>query len=238
MKSLYIRAVEVVQQLTVKYCDVVISPSVYSSSLFKTYYRGFKGKNLVAPLLIPDYKAQGNLKKEFFSIIGTAHKATGHDKFVELVNYVAEKGYDFRFAVISSSNLKPFIGALSEKGKKLIEIKNNSIVSDQEINDIALRSYAVFRLDTEVTQSGVIPVSYMNNAPIIARDIPGLSQHVDHKVNGFIVPFDCSPETLVEAMAYVRENIEMLSRNARCSYEEVWAAWNFDKYYQWLIDLL
>jgi len=77
----------------------------------------------------------------------------------------------------------------------------------------------------------------MNETPIIARDIPGLRQHVNHKENGYIVPFDCKPEILVEAMNSVRESFPDLSKNARRSYEEVWSEKNFDKYYAWLIKM-
>jgi glycosyltransferase involved in cell wall biosynthesis len=236
-KSLYITVAEFIQGLTIRYMDYVISPSEYSSNLFKQRYPDFKGENYIAPLLVPD-RRKDEAKRQYFSIVGTAHQATGHDTFIELVNYAAEKNLSYEFALISSSNIDMFLSKLSEKAKKILKVINNKIIPDSEINKVIRESYAVFRLDREVTQSGVVPVSYMNETPVISREIPGLTQHVWHEKTGYIVPFKCSPEDLVKAMNHVRNNFTKLSGNARKSYEDIWAEGNWDKYYKWLVDLL
>ncbi|HOG10875.1 MAG TPA: glycosyltransferase [Smithella sp.] len=238
VKSFYIRIVDLVQSKTVKCCDYIISPSDYSAKLFNQRYPKFKGINIVAPLLVPDGEHQNRNKRIYFSIVGTAHQATGHDTFVRLINYVAEKDFPFKFAIISSSNIDSFLNVISEKGKRLLTVINKSIITDQEINNIISQSLAVFRFDKEVTQSGVVPVCYMNATPVIARDIPGLRQHVEHKGNGYLVPYACTPSEIIEAMAFVSANISVLKTNARRSYETIWASDNFDKYYDWLIQSL
>lgn len=237
-KSAYIRMAESVQSFTIRYMDYIISPSEYSSTLFRQRYPKFKGRNYIAPLLVPDTKKKGNKNRRFCSIVGGAHPATGHDTFIELVNYASKKGMDYEFALISSSNIEKFTASLNEKAKERVKIINKNIIKDSEIDEVIRESYAVFRLDREVTQSGVVPVSYMNETPVIARNIPGLTQHVWHEKTGYIVPFDCSSENLVKAMDYVRDNFAELSRNARKSYEDIWAEWNWDKYYSWLINFL
>ena len=78
----------------------------------------------------------------------------------------------------------------------------------------------------------------MNKTPIIARDIQGLTQNVNHTKTGYIIPFECLPADAVRAMEYVRTNFTELSNNARRAYEEVWAEWQFDKHYGWLLELL
>jgi len=238
LKGIYISLVEFIQGLTVGYMDYVISPSGYSSLLFKKKYPNYKGQNIIAPLLIPDQKISLSISRKFFSMVGGAHKATGHDTFIELVNYAGEKGLDFEFALISSSNVSPFTKKLTEGGKKRLKVINKNSITDSEINEVIRQSWAVFRLDREVTQSGVLPVAYMNETPVIARDIQGLTQHVRHGENGYIVPFDCKPEILVEAMNCVMENFPDFSKNSRRSYEEVWSEKNWDKYYGWLIKIL
>lgn len=237
-KSLYMNIVEFIQGLTVKYMDYIISPSEYSSYLFKKKYPEFKEKNYVAPLLIPDQKLDTNKERKYFSIVGGAHSATGHDTFIELINYVAKKNLNYKFFIISSSKISHFLKKLDNKARKFLKVMNKNLIKDSEINEVISQSYAVFRLDREVTQSGVIPVAYMNKTPVIVRDIPGLRQHVKHKQTGYIVPFDCTPEDLMIAMDFVKKNFNELSRNARKYYEEVWAEWNFKKYYGWLVELL
>ncbi|RLG69067.1 MAG: hypothetical protein DRO11_08275 [Methanobacteriota archaeon] len=237
-KGLYIRLVEHVQALTVKYMDVVISPSEYSATLFKKRFPNFKDKHYIAPLLIPDQKVNPDKKRRYFSIIGGAHSATGHDTFVELVNYSAEKNLDYRFCLISSSKIDEFLKKLTKRGRKILELINKPIIKDSEIYDVVGRSLAVFRLDKEVTQSGVIPVCYMNATPVIARDIPGLRQHVWHGETGYLIPANSSLQDVIHAMEYVKAHFDELSQKARKAYEDIWAEWNFDKYYGWLMQLL
>lgn len=237
-KSIYIKLVEVIQKLTVRYMDYVISPSEYSAHLYKKYYPEFNGKNYIAPLLIPDKWVNEKTERRVFSIIGGAHSATGHDTFIEIVNYAAEKDLDYEFVLISSSNIAKYIEKLTENGRQKVKIVNKGSITDSEIDEVIRASYAVFRLDKEVTQSGVLPVAYMNKTPIIARDIQGLTQHVDHMKNGYVIPFECLPVDAVKAMEYVRTNFTELSNNARRAYGEVWAEWQFDKHYCWLLELL
>jgi glycosyltransferase involved in cell wall biosynthesis len=238
IKGAYFRLVEFIQGLTIKYMDYVISPSEYSSELFKKKYYWFKGENYIAPLLVPDMKIEKNLERKFFSIVGGAHPATGHYTFVELVNYVAEKGLDYRFALITSSDISKYLKMLTPKAKGILNVINKRLILDSEINEVVRQSYAVFRLDREVTQSGVVPVCYMNETPVIGRDIPGLVQHVKHGYTGYVVPANCSPEDIVDTMEFVKKNFCELFANARKSYEETWAEWNFEKYYCWLLELL
>ena len=237
-KSVYINIVEKIQEMTVKYTDHIISPSEYSQELFKIRYPKFNGKMHLAPLLISDRINTENINREFFSIVGNVNNATGHDTFLKLINYVARKGLNYKFVLISSSNISKFLKNLSIEGRKILKIVNKKIITDSEINQVITKSYAVFRLEKELTQSGVIPVAYMNKTPVIVRNIRGLRQHTNHKYNGYIVPFNCSMENIVEAMNFVKKNFTELSKNARKSYEETWDDRNFDKYYRWLIDLL
>jgi hypothetical protein len=184
--------------------------------------------------LVPDQSNQPEKSRELFSIVGGYHNGTGHDTFIDLVNYAASQKLNYKFALISSSNIASLVTRLSPEAQNYLEIINKKLIDDSEINSLISRSYAVFRLDREVTQSGVIPVAYMNRTPIIGRDIPGLAQHVTHGHNGYITPLDCSPAQLIQAMDLVKVNFAALSSQARQSYEENWSDANFDKYYHWL----
>jgi glycosyltransferase involved in cell wall biosynthesis len=236
LKGTYITMVEFIQGLTVRYMDHIIFPSGYSAQLFRKRYPNFEGQTHVAPLLVPDQRVTAENERTFFSIVGGAHKATGHDTFIELVNYVASEGLDYRFAIISSSNITKYLEKLTPSGRKILKVINKKIINDSDINEVIRESYAVFRLDREVTQSGVIPVSFMNATPVIVREIPGLTQHVRHKEDGYVVSSDNRPEDLVKAMRFIMKKFSHLSEMARKSYEETWAEWNWDKYYSWSME--
>lgn len=235
VKIISILLAELIQKLTAKYVDYVISPSEYSYELFNKNYKFYRKNRFIAPLLIPDQIDQNHVSKKYFSIVGGVHKATGHDDFIELVNYVGKKGINYNFLLITSSNVLKYEKRLTREGKNKLTIINKKIIDDHEINNVIRESYAVFRFDKEVTQSGVIPVSFMNGTPVIAREIQGLKQHIIHGYNGYLVPFHFSPEDIINAMSLVINNYDKLSINARNSYEKIWAENNFENYYGRLI---
>lgn len=237
-KSIYIMLIEFIQGMVVKHMDYVILPSQQAFSLFKMKYSDFKGEGFISPLCIPDCYKKQQEKRKYFSMVGNANLATGHDAFIELVNYIGKKEFEYEFCLISSSDISRFLKKLTKEGRKKLKIINKQIIKDSEINKVIQESYAVFRLDKEVTQSGVIPVSYMNATPIIARNIAGLRQHVQHKNNGYLIPNNSTTEDFMDAMSFVKDNFSQLSKNARQSYEDMWSECNFEKYYSWLLYLL
>ncbi|MGQ9847422.1 MAG: hypothetical protein ACUVQP_07990 [Bacteroidales bacterium] len=238
VRATYLRVVEVIQTLTIKYMHYIILPSENSLLLFKKRYPQFKGSIFIAPLLISDSFQDNKETRKYYSMIGNVNNATGHDTFIELANFIGKNKLDFKLFLLTSSNISQILKRLTHEGRRVVEILNRQIINDSEINDIVRQSIAVFRLDKEVAQSGVIPVCYMNKTPVIVRDLFGLTQHVWHSETGFIVPYNCKPENIVDAMIYVRENFATLSENARKKYEEIWADWNWGKYYVPLIQKL
>ena len=76
----------------------------------------------------------------------------------------------------------------------------------------------------------------MNGSTVIARDIPGLRQHLRHKENGYLLPHDFNNEDVWEATEFVKIHHAELSSLARRDFEEIWAEDNFEKYYRWLLN--
>jgi glycosyltransferase involved in cell wall biosynthesis len=237
-KAVYITLAEFVQRCTLEFIDYVILPSEYSLDLFRIHYPDYKGMVRVAPLIMPNKRVFKYNRRRFFSLVGTANQATGHDTFVELINYVAARGLDYEFAIISSSDISKYYEKLSERARNIVKLVIRNIITASEINELIRESYAVFRLNKEAAQSAVIPDSFMNETPVIVRDIPGLRQHVNHKYDGYIVSSDCKSEELCMAMDFIKDNFLELSRNARNSYEKTWSECNWDRYYGWLTEIL
>jgi glycosyltransferase involved in cell wall biosynthesis len=236
--ALKVKTVELVQRLTAMQADHIVFPSEYSLRLFGSRYAGFSGTTHVAPLLVPDQSDGVVRPRMHFSMVGRMHRATGHDTFLDLVNYAAERGLAHRFALICAGDLSKYLAKLTPQGRKLLTVISKPMIDDTEIDTVIGSSHAVFRLAKEVTQSGVVPVAFMNHTPVIARDIPGLRQHVRHQHDGYLVPADCSPVHLLEAMEYVQAHFARLSENARQSYEGTWSEANWDRHYGWLMQLL
>lgn len=238
-KSAYIYVFELVQSISLNYADHVILPSELACRLFVSRYPGYSGSVHYAPLLISDKQVPKSQKeRRFFTYAGNVHKATGFDAFIELVNHSASLNADFEFLAITSSQIGGYLHSLSPEGQRALTLINKEIITDQEIHEAMSMSFAILRLDREITQSAVVPESFMNGTPVIVRDLPGFTQHVKHIYNGYVVADPCSPAEIMEGMTFVKQYFDELSRHARKSYEEIWAEHNWPRYYQWLLDIL
>ena len=91
-------------------------------------------------------------------------------------------------------------------------------------------------LQPHITQSGVLPVCFMNGTPLIARDIEGFSQFVDHESNGMLVSAGLDHGQIFESIRYIDSNIESMSKKCRESYQQVFSIEQFEGYYEWLIE--
>jgi glycosyltransferase involved in cell wall biosynthesis len=238
-KGMYIRVFELLQSISLNYADHVILPSELACELFVSRYRGYSGSVHYAPILVPDKRNSGISKeRKFFTYAGGVHRATGFDTFIDLVNHSASLKAGFEFLAITSSNIDGYLRGLSPEGRGVLTLINKRTITDQEIDEAISASFSVLRLDREITQSGVVPVCFMNATPVIVRDLPGFTQHVKHAHDGYVVTDPCSPAEIMKGMMFVKQHFDELSRHARKSYEEIWAEHNWARYYQWLIDIL
>ena len=238
-KGAYIHIFELLQSVSLSYADHAILPSDLACKLFPSRCPGYSGSIHYAPILVSDKRNLRSPKeRQFFTYTGGVHKATGFDIFIDLVNHSVSLNADFEFLTITSSKISGYLHNLSPEGRRVLTLINKEIITDQEIDEAISTSLAIFRLDREITQSGVIPVSFMNGTPVIVRNLPGFTQHVRHAYNGHVVTDPCSPAEIIEGMIFVKQHFHELSRNARKSYEEIWAEHNWPRYYQWLIDIL
>ncbi len=238
-KGIYIRAFESLQSISFKYAEHVIFPSDLACKLFAKRYSDYNGHIHYAPLLVPNkLNPISPSKRRFFTYAGAVHRATGFDTFIDLVNHSASLNAGFEFLAITSSNIDGYLRGLSPEGRGVLTLINKKTITDQEIDEAISTSFSVLRLDREITQSGVIPVCFMNATPVIARDLPGFTQHVKHAYNGYVVADPCSPAEIMKGMIFVKQHFDELSRHARESYEEIWAEHNWPRYYQWMINSL
>jgi len=214
----------------------VIVPSPYAYDLFNRKYPGFTGDVHIAPILLPDRQPPTNHQRRYISVVGTINQGRNLDTFIEFINYAAPRSNDIRFQIVTRSQITAELRRISPIGRQLLSIINKPHISDEEIAKSLDMSYALFLPHTQVTQSGNVPVAFRCGTPIIARNLPGLAQHIRHKENGYLVPYEATPQDLWEAICYVRNNLAHLSHNARASFERTFSEHNWSRYYAWLVD--
>lgn len=238
MGRLFFNIVELIQKLTIGYTTDVILPSPNAMQLFEIFFPGYKGRCHYAPILIPDTFGARSGKRKYFSMVGRFNFSKKLDSFIEAANYAARKNIDLEFQIVTSSNIDHSLDLLTPQARSKMHIINKKNISDQDISNALGESFAVLCLHKMVTQSGVVPVAFMNSTPVIALAEPGFTQFITHEKNGWIVPEDFSTKDILKAMHTIKDNFAEFSTSARQSYLDIFSQTNWSKHYNWVIDKL
>jgi len=232
---------EKISKFCLKYVTDLIFPSPYSKELYlKKYNKKYPSiKFHIAPLLLPTIENKScNTQPTYLSLVGTINKDRSADEFFSFISYCSEHNLtEYSFCIITKSNISKYLSPLSENEKSLLTVINKDKISDCEIEQVLTNSIATFLSHKSITQSGNVPVAFRSGTPIIARNLLGFSQHIFHKLNGYLVNEIITNEELLEAITYINANHEKLSNNAKESFESIFSEHNFSKYYSWLLDL-
>ena len=89
---------------------------------------------------------------------------------------------------------------------------NNDWISDQARDEMFAASSIVVLPYIEASQSGVIPIAYSYEKPVIATRIGGLPDMVDHQKTGLLVPprnADALADAIIELLRFPETRAEM-----------------------------
>ena len=226
---------ESIQSKVIKQCKHVFLPSIIAMERYNSRFGHKDVYKHNVRLVLPDTENKKKNRK-YVSIIGNVNSATGHDLFLDTARHAEKIGFDIPFSIVTSSTKyrKKWSSKIGDNVKCFFEKQ----LSDQKIDKVVSKSIATMKLDREITQSGVVPVSFRKGTPLIARNIPGLVQHVDHKENGFILSENPDKEEIISSIKYVDENRKRLSSNARKKFVEKWSPKAYPEYYDNFIRLV
>lgn len=228
--------VELLQAVALRLATVVIVPSDYAKQLFLAKYSS-PSEIHVAPLMIPDIPAPSSgPSRRFVSLIGNLNRDRGLEEFLALIEHAVERKSSWEFQLVTRSAVSRQISSLSPEARTKLTVLNKPHISDDEIAACLSRSFALLLPHKSVTQSGNVPVAFRSGTPIVARDLPGLRQHISHKENGFLLCPRHTTEDLYQAVEYVRLHYVRMSRSALLAYRETFAEDNWPTWYGWLQD--
>jgi glycosyltransferase involved in cell wall biosynthesis len=178
----------------------------------------------ICPLLL-DIDSEVEKNKNRFLFIGRIHKAKSFDSVLNIL----KSNDEIIIEVITTSDISHYLsnGFKDYVDQKRLIVESNQNISEEVIQGAIKKATAVFKLDTLMTQSGVVPLCFSLSTPVIARDIIGFSQDISHMKNGFLVN-ESTPEQINEAINWVNQNLEVASKNARAEYERKFSinTWN------------
>lgn len=175
-------------------------------------------KHYYAPLALKDYGKSNAVPPDNtirFLFFGYILKYKRVDLLINSFQEVYEKGYTNIELVIAGScddwsTYKSLIRH-SDAIRTRIEI-----IPNEDIPDLVSSCHYVVLPYQDGTQSGVIPVAYQYNKPVIATDIEAFRQFIVGGVTGYIFRVN-SPESLTSSLEYAivnhDSNYESLTRN-------------------------
>lgn len=137
---------------------------------------------------------------------GIIRNYKGIEYLIEAGKIVAEKLPDVK--IIIAGRGEPYFGIDTIKDDKHFEFINKPL-SNYEIVEYVKKTNIVVCPYISASQSGVPMVSYLFNKPIIASDVGGLSEVIDHKKTGLLVP-PRDAEALAEAITEMLTNVQLL----------------------------
>jgi len=237
---LYYYLAEFFQSISLKDATDIIFPSASAKEVYLLRYKDPSTVKLhTAPLLLRKYKDKRRkyIQRKYISFIGTINKSRGLSEFLSLVQYVYNLNrYDIRFKIVTRNPINRALRKLSTNELSLLDVVNRTNITDEEIADTVLGSLAIFLSHKQVTQSGSVPVAFKYGTPIIARNLPGFSQHIGHKVEGYLLPYDFSVKEFYDAVIYIKNHFENISLSCEEKFYKLFCEDNWDKYYDWLIN--
>ena len=197
--------------------EQIVVPSIHAKEKAIKYKLKHKKSNIeVCPLML-DITKQDQKPKNSFLFIGRLHGAKAFDPVLNTLKHDP----DFKLSVLTTSAIPKSVFKEYEKEirAKRLNIISKANLSEEEIQTAISSSLAVFKLDTLMTQSGVVALSFALSTPVIARNILGFSQDVDHMKNGFLIDNDAH-QSLIEAIQWTFKNSLQASQTARKTYED------------------
>lgn len=235
--NLFFRIVDYCQKKAVLMTTDIILPSPFAIERFKEYFPDYSQRTHYAPILLSDNRVEYNQKRKYFTMIGRFNFSKRLDKFIELINYSAGK-QNYEFQIVTASNIDSYISEISPQARKKVHIVKHDRITDKQISIALSQSIAVFCIHSNVTQSGVVPIAFMNSTPVIAHANRGFTQFLTHKENGWIISEDLTTTNMIKAVQAVKNNFAKLSANARQSYIDIFSENNWSKHYSWISDRL
>lgn len=146
----------------------------------------------------------------YFLFFGGVSKYKGIDYLLEAMKRVHTQYPNMRL-IVAGKGEYPF--DISEYQKlDYIEFRNR-FIPDDELAELIQGAYCAVCPYKDATQSGVVMSAFAFNKPIIATNVGGLPEQVEHDKYGLIVP-PCDVDALANAMIHLLSHPEKLQEYA------------------------
>lgn len=239
LRDIYFWAATTFQRLLFLAADkIIVSSEIAKNAAYGNFRNGHK-KILVVPLLFDDYGDKNIWARDKITFIGSLSKHRGVNVFLEFAKYCSENGFKYKFQLLTKDKAD-FVDEYSKTNcLSNFFIRSGDDISDREISQALKQSIACFVLHTQVMQSGVLPVCFMNGALPVVRRCQGMTEVIISSELGCFLSEDRDMfSQLVSQIEQDQSTIDRHERIRREHFENVYYYKNWGRYYGWLVSLL
>jgi glycosyltransferase involved in cell wall biosynthesis len=230
--KLYFFLAELIQRLPIALSTHIVLMSPSGEEIFRSNFRKYSGEIVGSNLMVPDLlQEEIPIKhRKFYTVVGRFNNIKRIDYFLDFIAWSVKHGNNHNFLIVTSSDISKQIESLPNDVSEVIKIINPDKLSDEVICDALLSSKATMLLQPVITQSGVLPFSFMCGTPVIALNNNGFSQYINNKQNSFLVENPANFEEIQSRISLLESNFEDISINARKTYLSNFHPKNAKKY--------
>ena len=240
-KFIYFYIVEIVQNFSVNFSEIIITMSPNGAELFKNKFPKYKGLHIESNLLInsPEVNIEKKIPRSYFSYIGTVNKGKGIYEFIDLVNYSLKMNDDMKFCIITSSKIDEYLPLFDDNYLSKLTVINKKNIGDDEIEKVIFQSLAVFSIHNVAAQSGVLPLAYSLLTPSIMRNLAAFTQFKTD--DNLILSTDFDTKEIYNVCDLILKNKTNFSKyqlKCQLTFDRYFSEQNFELYYNELINKL
>lgn len=232
VRAIYISFILFLQKISISISDRIVTFSPHSTELFKKHFPSHRHKLIQSNLLIENPPtSKTNQPRKYFSMIGTVNKNKAVGDLIKAVNFLVENGgYDLKFKIVTGSNVEEYTKELKPGWEKYFEVRSNSFLTDEEINEAIRASYGVVILHTTASQSGVMPLASSFSTPILCRKITAFEQFQKDEENLLSVNFDS--KEFLEKCQNIKNKNEHFVKKSKALFDKHFSENNFKEFYK------
>ena len=174
--------------------------------------------------------------------VGRLCEKKGFPYLLQACPILKQKGYQFRCKIVG-------YGPMKEELEQLIEtLEIGDIVSlvGQLAQDEVIKLYAeadIFALPCQITEDGdrdgipnVLIEAMAMEVPVVSTDISGISELIEHKVNGILIP-EKNPQALAAELEELLTQPQLIKQLKKSSRNKVLRQFSLDKNIKQIKDL-
>lgn len=198
---------------------------------YEKYMKKLNNNYDVFPLIFTDqFDNNIALKRMYFSFIGGFSDAHGCNEFIEFLKYAISNRKNVKFLIATKNNLDQVLkDELLKKAINLgqLKVQHGRPMTTEEINNFYRQSICVWNAYNRSTQSGVLPNSLMQGAPLIVNRNGVAKEVIKNNDVGVFINMPPNNEEVFNAYTYINDHIQYMEEEARNKFLKCYCYTNF-----------